>query len=67
MTQLPFLPSQTPLQESLIELSDSSLNKMATDMFLGVRVGWDCGQGCGGPGGIQHRVTLAHPPPPRRS
>lgn len=29
-------PSQTPLQESLIDLSDSSLNKMATDMFLGV-------------------------------
>uniref|UniRef100_M3XLT0 Unconventional myosin-XV n=1 Tax=Mustela putorius furo TaxID=9669 RepID=M3XLT0_MUSPF len=26
----------TPLQESLIELSDSSLNKMATDMFLAV-------------------------------
>lgn len=37
MTQRP-LPSQTPLQESLIELSDSSLNKMATDMFLGVGV-----------------------------
>lgn len=47
MTRLPFLPSQTPLQDSLIELSDSSLNKMATDMFLGVRVGWDRGQGCG--------------------
>ncbi|VTJ86759.1 Hypothetical predicted protein [Marmota monax] len=29
----------TPLQESLIELSDTSLNKMATDMFLGVGVG----------------------------
>ncbi|ELV14015.1 Myosin-XV [Tupaia chinensis] len=28
--------SKTPLQESLIELSDGSLNKMATDMFLGV-------------------------------
>lgn len=31
--------SQTPLQDSLIEFSDSSLNKMATDMFLGVGVG----------------------------
>uniref|UniRef100_A0A286XER4 Unconventional myosin-XV n=1 Tax=Cavia porcellus TaxID=10141 RepID=A0A286XER4_CAVPO len=28
--------SKTPLQDSLIELSDSSLNKMATDMFLAV-------------------------------
>uniref|UniRef100_A0A8C2YKT7 Unconventional myosin-XV n=1 Tax=Chinchilla lanigera TaxID=34839 RepID=A0A8C2YKT7_CHILA len=28
--------TKTPLQESLIELSDSSLNKMATDMFLAV-------------------------------
>lgn len=33
------LSPQTPLQDSLIELSDSSLNKMATDMFLGVGVG----------------------------
>ncbi|MBZ3882220.1 Unconventional myosin-XV [Sciurus carolinensis] len=30
--------TKTPLQESLIELSDTSLNKMATDMFLGVRI-----------------------------
>lgn len=37
MTQ--FLSLQTPLQDSLIEFSDSSLNKMATDMFLGVGVG----------------------------
>lgn len=37
MTQ--FLSPQTPLQDSLIELSDSSLNKMATDMFLGVGMG----------------------------
>lgn len=43
----PFLPLQTPLQESLIELSDSSLNKMATDMFLGVWVGWNRGQAPG--------------------
>ncbi|XP_060997076.1 unconventional myosin-XV [Dama dama] len=28
--------TKTPLQDSLIELSDSSLNKMATDMFLAV-------------------------------
>uniref|UniRef100_G3RJD1 Unconventional myosin-XV n=1 Tax=Gorilla gorilla gorilla TaxID=9595 RepID=G3RJD1_GORGO len=28
--------TKTPLQESLIELSDSSLSKMATDMFLAV-------------------------------
>uniref|UniRef100_A0A8D2CP25 Unconventional myosin-XV n=1 Tax=Sciurus vulgaris TaxID=55149 RepID=A0A8D2CP25_SCIVU len=28
--------TKTPLQESLIELSDTSLNKMATDMFLAV-------------------------------
>ncbi|XP_070338360.1 unconventional myosin-XV isoform X6 [Equus asinus] len=28
--------TKTPLQESLIDLSDSSLNKMATDMFLAV-------------------------------
>ncbi|XP_014645274.1 PREDICTED: unconventional myosin-XV [Ceratotherium simum simum] len=28
--------TKTPLQESLIELNDSSLNKMATDMFLAV-------------------------------
>ncbi|XP_012520442.1 PREDICTED: unconventional myosin-XV [Propithecus coquereli] len=28
--------TKIPLQESLIELSDSSLNKMATDMFLAV-------------------------------
>ncbi|KAL4835098.1 hypothetical protein H8958_015200, partial [Nasalis larvatus] len=28
--------TKTPLQESLIELSDNSLNKMATDMFLAV-------------------------------
>ncbi|XP_069916157.1 unconventional myosin-XV [Oryctolagus cuniculus] len=28
--------TKTPLQESLIELSDGSLNKMATDMFLAV-------------------------------
>lgn len=54
----PSLPSQTPLQESLIELSDSSLNKMATDMFLGVGVGlWP------GPWvrGVRHCVTLLIP------
>lgn len=49
MTQL--LPSQTPIQESLIELSDSSLNKMATDMFLGVLVGLQQGLQAGA-GGI---------------
>ena len=46
MTQL--LPLQTPLQESLIEFSDSSLNKMATDMFLGVWVGLRQGPQAGG-------------------
>lgn len=51
-------PSQTPLLDSLIELSDSSLNKMATDMFLGG--GWDCSQGMGqvGPSTVGHPTPL---------
>lgn len=36
----PLLLSQTPLQESLIELSDNNHNKMATDMFLGMGRDW---------------------------
>lgn len=40
MSDVTFLPSKSPIQESLIDFSDSGMNKVAADIFLGERQDW---------------------------